>query len=379
MTDEKVDTFECPRCGKPQTYFVKRGAGWTRCPGCDKGVKVKNVPSNLIREDPEFVSKRDTSKRAAHKSSTHEVGDDSPFDIDKEPYQLLDEVLRQFKVKDIARVTAVRRCKRHPLHPRELAETLENLDLGVKKSVIKFVVDEYFYALEGEKDRQSDDTKYYGSSERGPSESRYYGSSERGSGGSGERSAWDRQPSGAVTARDLERFFDDKIAKRDEEQAKTKELDEMKGMIGEMAGVVKDLQHTVKNPPRDDDRFFKMMEQQQEERIEQLKASSSDRETFIREIAKERAGHNKAILDFYKDKASESSRPSVDGYKDDGIRLLASTVDRVGTIIEKKEPVKILAASQRQTQPIDQNPVTRKKDGSVGILSELGDELIDDD
>ena len=378
MSDENIESFECPKCRKPQKYFVKRGGNWVRCPGCDKGILKKNVPSVLVREDPEFISKRDTGKKASHQSSKHEeyeVSPDSPFAVDKEPWQLLDEVLKQFKVKDIGRMTAVTRCKRQALHPRELASTLSGLDLGIKKSVITFIVDEYYYALEGEKNRRSDsgDTRHYFSFDERDDE-RYVG----GSGSSREREgrehsvAWDRKSTRSnapLTAADVDRMFEERITKRDKELAKEKELDELKGMVGEMAGVIKDLKRDADSPRRgDDDRFFEMMKMQHEERIEQLQSAATDRESFLRELQKERDGHNKMMIDYYK---TSATRSNVDGYKDDSVRLLASTVDKVGGIIEKKEPMKFLAASQRQPQPLEENPVTRKDKKDVGILSLL--------
>ena len=66
-----------------------------------------------------------------------------------------------------------------------------------------------------------------------------------------------------------------------------------------MAGVIKDLKREVESPRRgDEDRFYDMMKMQHEERIEQLESAATDRETFLRELQKERDEHNKMMIDY---------------------------------------------------------------------------------
>ncbi len=304
-----------------------------------------------------------------------------PFRRPRPPYLLLRQVLEEFAVKERAIDIIVTRCRRQgEMHPTEVQQHLSRIESGIKKSEADYIADEYYFALQHEDEQAAE----FGGGgvgsypRRGGSESSstYSGYGARrttrgqedpssvSSRRPGSQRPWDAQqqdgPLSEAKLLDLLDRRDRDRDQRDRERTVEKDVSEMGKTMVEL---MQEIRHMKENPPssvpadmvtldqlksQQADSYQKAMELQ----LETMKDDRKELLVALKDTQTENKETVKEIRDFYSEKiermenkledAKRNTPRSTDGYKDDNVRLAADAMDRAGSIIERKEPIKVI-------------------------------------
>ena len=387
--NEEIEVFVCPKCEEPQEYLVWKGGGWSRCPNCDKAIFKNDIPENLretiIRKEPK------SPKKKPKPESEPEPGDDeeeeeSPFNRAKPEWKILESVLRQFNVPEKARTLIISRCRRRTLDPNELQRMLQDLKTGLQKNEVQYVAEEYYYAVEGQREEFGGDKTAFSRSFR-PSEDNersgdYGGFRPQRKSDYGEVPAWERdkkskEDNRGMTRDEFERMWQERVEKKEnQEQIKT-----LQGTIQDMGNAILELKREVvdgssKNKENTNLEFYKMI-------MDTKESGFKEQFTLLSKIQDERDNHSKDMFEMYKSQAEQKPILNTQGYKDDSMRLLADAINASTTTFAANKPLqqfaKISAASQKadETPPIEDNPIKRKE--KTGILSDIPDDMIEEE
>jgi len=388
------DTYPCPNCGEPQKYFIHRGMGWVRCPSCDTGIKKKEIPEeyhHLIKRTKYIPKdkKKEPEVLTLPGEEDEEDEDDEhvPFYRPKPAYKLLSSILKQFGVKDKARVILVTRCKRAGIKPQELIRLLGELDSGLRKGEANFVAEEYYYALKKEEERKVEARGPYYDFDDDVDDSEYsYGVSPR---------TPVRRVREKVMPWEREKRQDDSLSKEDvlniitealERKEKKDRLDNLQEAIMNIGNAVREMQMRIesgelgkatKSEEDKIDSLYRLILKQEQSKNTEI------REMLVKmqELANK---YNQQVIEIYKQKAE--TRPlmvDTSGYKNDSIRFLADTIQSSANLLAQNKPLEKVtqAAAMRATppqQPLVENPVKIEEKKS-GILSYTDPNFIDEE
>jgi len=408
------ETFECPSCGQPQTEFLYHSSrrGWVKCPSCGKYVRKKLIPEKFIKR----VSLEEIEPEEA-KEEEEEYEEERgrvPFRRPRPAWVILKQILDEFGVKPAAKKIIVARCRRiGELHPTEVQRMLMDLDSGLNHKEAGYVADEYYFALQSE---QQETEEYEGMTT--------YPRWERGGGYGGATYGWSRyetsrtgypipprtytsrhpweQPSGVLTEDRLMEI----LAQRDrefEERLRQRRLeDNLTQLMKQVINLSNEIKNIKENPPsvvppdvvtkadlerERADSYMKMLERQVdalEKAVEKyeaaLKEAESRHEKIVEKIEQRYREEIKELRNKLEDTIRRSSR-SIEGYRDDSVRLAADALNRAADILEKKEPVKVIIQgmgklAEQQEQTTVQPP--KEKVGEQTITEQLPPELIEE-
>ena len=92
-------------------------------------------------------------ERPGHEEPFLEEPEGVPFSRSQPSHVLIEGILAQFGIKERAKEVIISRCKRAGgMHPSELERALMDLDSGVNLNEARFVTEEYYLALQAEKE-----------------------------------------------------------------------------------------------------------------------------------------------------------------------------------------------------------------------------------
>lgn len=396
--------YPCPKCGELQSYFIKRGGSWARCPSCDGAYYQNLIPKHLLAigepSKGEAIKKKVEARKKVDEyleeviQEEEEVKKPVPIRVDKprpisrpvseplferakEDWQILDEVLEDFGVMERARKHLTKKCKRAGgMHPQDLQRLLAEFKSGLQKKEHIVVAEEYFEALEAEREKRRSDTQsrsfpYRSSDHDGTTTAFPWRRGETSQSSADSRSpSWDRDRRGGsdvLTPAEFDRMWNERIEKRDQRDREKQMQDTIKDMIQ----TIGDLQQQIANPSKSEDESMKIYQLM----MNQEKQANERQMQLIKDMGKDRDSHHKEMIDVYKTMAEQKASASIDpsGYKDDGTRLLADATKSLTSVIEKNQPVKTIAKLATQPNPPsrDEIDVERKDEDDVGILSKL--------
>lgn len=379
-------TYDCPKCGEPQTYYIDRGRGWARCPSCDTGIQKKEVPEEMLRK-VDYSKFREEKKKEKEPDYLELEDEGVVFNRPREMWEILSDVLHDFKVNEKAISIVIKRCQRSPLQPQDVQRMLQDLKTGLQKKEINYVVDEYFYAVESER------KKFEGSSVPGYMRVGAGGNEQRFDSPPdnykkvgelrGDQRPWERNKGPQYTENMTRVEFEREWNRRENERAQKEEITGLKGFIENMNQKLSEMQtgivqNNLNKSNEDNNGLMMQMMKMQQEHSEKMMLLLKDNQTSEK-------NHLGDMLEIYKDQASSKpAQISTEGYKDDGARLLADSINAATTAITQNKPVKTMAqvmaaAKGPESQPLEDNPVERKKKEELGILSDIPKELIDEE
>ncbi|MBA7607198.1 hypothetical protein ES703_14356 [subsurface metagenome] len=390
--------------------------------------KSKAIPTKKEIEERQIKAReKEKFSDEVEVDDTDEREGGVPFRRPRPAYLILRTVLQEFGVKDRAIEIITTRCRRQgEMHPTEVQQHLSKIESGIKRSEADYIADEYFFALQHEQEKAED---YEGGRggvgsypSRRPADSGY--SSPRGHGSSPSREREDysypkRQSSGGrpwergggggqapMTEERLTEMLDRRDHEFEERLRRTRLEDNVSDMGKQMVKMTEELIHLRDNPPStipadmitaEDLKAMKADSYQQALEL-QLTTMKDDRKELMDVLKDERKDskeRDKDLREFYDKKISkmedklESSkrdRPtSTDGYKDDNVRLAAQGLEAVASVVDKKEPVKVIIEGlgrmaqagqpQPQTEPLQNRP---KPEGEEEITSLIPSEYLED-
>ena len=384
------DTFTCPKCGKPQVSFVDRGHGWIRCPECDVGIQKRDIPEEYhhlfikAEKKPEIPKKTDDkvpsvkqkvvqTTQSQTRTTKPQSERDDLFERPKEDWQILSQVLSEFKVPDTVSNYIVKRAKRSgSMDPNELSRALTDLKSKLTQKEITYVSEEYYEAVMAERERRKEDSSYrpypsFSSTESGGQNFRWQKGSQGQQQDSRNLPPWEkdrRTRDNALTQADFERLWNERVEKVESK----KKIDELQTTINNMGNAMMQMETQLKNPPKvdDSDKFYKMF-------IEQERKSNERLMDIMKQGQNQRDGHNKELIDLYKNQATRSS---TEGYKEDSLRLVADSINTAASVMQTNKPLQtaIKSVAQGQSVPVAPAPgeeIELIEGAEVGILSEV--------
>jgi len=412
----------CQHCHKPQDHFDynPKKRGWAKCPSCGKYSRIGDIPEKYIREVKSVPKPSKPTERESQRtldddddegtSPDEGEDDESPFRQPKLPHKILEEVLRENGVKEKATKRIVARCERAgEMHPTEVGQMLSDLDGGISAKAIRYLVEDYEFALQKEEDKNRDldyARSSYGSygTRRSTSSDPYSPSRSRTSSSVGEPfESIPRRRDGMITPEEVLRMMEQRDRENERRRTEREKEDLIREMRDTMKSMKEELEDIRENPPVsvDDDvltkadlqemqnsTMSKMLEDQLRETREELKRQREDakeeRQRFIEDQRREREEFSRKIEKTQDELRNESrradSKPTGDGYQDDSIRLLAEGTDRVAKIIESRPGVfeslgklipQLQGVNQGQQAPgLTQRPVNTGEPTVADLLSE---------
>ena len=415
--------YPCPKCGEMVEYFVDRYFGRVACPKCGEVLSRKELsPDILVKRIKKAKRVEEARGERRRRRREEEKG---LFKRAKTASEVLEDVLADHSLKSDFIDYATKRSERlGGIHPNELWNMLSDMSSGVKsKSHIKYIVDDYYYALQQEQEkarqmgaRVSYPLRFGREAETvGPYPERFgyeepYGpmyppSPYRTRKGytppRGYRQAFGWQPP-PLSKDDIEEIFE----RRFEEKAKRDELTKLSEKVADMPEqtrkMVEDTIEKLKpkepaTPPnvitaeqleKNMENMMKTWSETLKERdtnayIKYLESHSKDLKDIqektleaYKEDRKEWAEERKKILE----KIEEGKKyvpPSTEGYRRDETRLLADGVQILG----QKSPLKELGGIfiQFMKKPGEETPPEREKvPGKTSILDLVPKEYIEE-
>jgi len=380
--------------------------GWVKCQSCGKYVRKKLVPEKFIKR----VSLEELEPEEAKEEEEEEYEEERgrvPFRRPRPAWIILKQILDEFAKKII---TA--RCRRiGELHPTEVQRMLMDLDSGLNHKEAGYVADEYYFALQSE---QQETEEYEGMTA--------YPRWERGGGYGGATYGWSRyetrstgypipprtytgrrpweQPSGTLTEDRLMEI----LAQRDrefEERLRQRRLeDNLTQLMKQVINLSNEIKNIKENPPsavppdvvtkadlekQRADSYMKMLERQVEmlektvEKYESaLKEAEARHEKILDKVESRYREEIKEMQKKVEDLMKRSSR-TIEGYKDDAVRLAAEALNRAADILEKKEPVRAIGETlsrlAEKEETVTQPP--KERVGEQTITEQLPPELVE--
>lgn len=384
------EAFECPSCGQQQTEFLYHSSrrGWVKCQSCGKYVRKKEVPDKFVKyvklEDiePEEEKKKGEVEEEEYEELYEEGGGRVPFRRPRPVYIILKQILDEFGVKSAAKKIITARCRRvGELHPTEVQRMLMDLDSGLNHKETGYVADEYYFALQSERQEAEE---YEGMTT--------YPKWERGEGYSGATSGWGVGPrhryesrpirypvsqrayttwrsweesgaGGTLTEDRLLEILDRRDREFEDRLQKTKMEDTLTNLMKQMIQLQNEIKNIKENPPTTipfdvvtkadleknrADSYMKMLERQ----VDTLEKAVDKYESALKEaeakheniLEKIESRYREEIKDLQKKVEEQMSRTvrTTEGYKDDSVRLAAEALNRAADILEKKEPVRAI-------------------------------------
>jgi len=150
--EEAKPTITCPRCNRELTYLIQMiGMPTLKCPECGSFIKREAVPEGMEVRVVERPAKPEAKPKPKPKpKTTREL-----FEEPKSPHEVLREVLTEHGLNEAFIEYAVKRSERlGGIHPADLQGMLRDMKSGVSKaSQIKYIVEDYYYALQRESER----------------------------------------------------------------------------------------------------------------------------------------------------------------------------------------------------------------------------------
>jgi len=391
--EDNLTEYPCPKCGEPQPYFVKRGMGWARCPECDTGFRVSDIPEEAKHLIKKVQYKKQTKKQEDTITITNSFDDENdddeiPFDRPIPPWKILLDVLTTFKVKESAKNLIVGRAKRKPLSPPEVQKMLMDLKSGLQKGEISYVVEEYYVALQAEDEKRKQKSNINYNYNVDFYEDSYTPGIQQNSTQSRREPQINRMPweiqrkvkndKDTLTVQDFLKILNEREQKRRQEEEKHKLMEVIRGQQSEIS----ELKHLIMNPPNqrnESQEMLKLLLSQQE-------ASYKQSLQMMEKMQQLERKNNENLIKMLKEQASKQPVPVKTGeYNEDGARLIAESVQSATQVIQQNKPLqstlKAIANVAQTPKSIEDNPVKRKIGGDVGILSELdaSDLVVDDE
>lgn len=157
MNEEEKETITCTNCGKEISKVAKVGnAPALSCPACGKWISKDKIPKDFPVEhrEPKTEKESETIEEV-------EEQEESPGILrkQKDPHQILNDVLEENDISKDARAKLVRKCKRmpKPMHPDYLQTLLTKIKGGVKQIAdAQLIADDYRWSLEEAEQDYSD-------------------------------------------------------------------------------------------------------------------------------------------------------------------------------------------------------------------------------
>jgi len=411
LEEEETETFKCPSCGRPQREFLYHPSrrGWVKCLSCGKYVRKKLIPQKFVRV---VQSLKEIEPEEAEEEEELEGRGRVPFRRPRPAYMILRQILEEFGVKPEARRIIIGRCKRiGELHPSEVERMLLDLDSGLKRKEASYVAEEYYYALQSERE-EAEET--YGRTvyprtwgEEGYSTTTYGWSRSRTSTSFlppareyGARRPWEPQR-GFLTEDRLLEILEERDRRFEERLRQQKIEDTLTNLMKQVISLSNEIKNIKENPPsaippnvvtREElekqraDAYVKMLERQIEtmektlEKYEELIRNTEEKyREELKELQKTYREELKDLREKY-EKARESAR-SIQSYRDDTIRFTADVTKEIADVLKDKEPVKtitqtLVKLAEKGETSTAQPP--KEKVGEQTITEQLPPELIEE-
>jgi len=408
------ETFECPSCGRPQTEFLYHSSrrGWVKCQSCGKYVRKKLIPEKFIkRVSLEELEPEETKEKEGEEEWKEERGR-VPFRRPRPAWVILKQILDEFGVKPAAKKIITARCRRiGELHPTEVQRMLMDLDSGLNHKEAGYVADEYYFALQSE---QQEAEEYEGMTA--------YPRWERGGGYGGATYGWSRyetrsrgypipprtyttrrpweQPSGVLTEDKLLEILDRRDREFEERLRRTKLEDQLTTLVKNVTQLAMEIKNIKENPPsavppdvvtkadlekERADSYMKMLERQVKKKkkmVDKYEATLKEAEARHEKILEKVESRYREEIKEMRNKLEEAIRHSsrsVEGYKDDAVRLAAEALNRAADILERKEPVRAIGETLTRLAGEEEKTVQPPKErvGEQTITEQIPPEYLE--
>jgi prefoldin subunit 5 len=372
-----------------------------KCPSCGKYVRRSLVPKEMIKVvDIEEIEPEEAEEREEEEEEEGRV----PFRRPRPAYVILKQILDEFGVKEAAKKIIVARCKRiGELHPTEVQRMLIDLDSGLKQKETGYVADEYYFALQSEREVEGYEGRgFYPRVEGGEREyGGYYGWGRRETEDRGYRYTPPRaryaEPVPLTEDRLME-ILDRRDKEYEERQRRLRLEDHLTDMMKEVISLRNELRTIKENPPvmtppnvvtkeelerQRADSYMKMLERQVEtlekavEKYENLLSRAEDRhKEELKEVQQAYKEELKALRDELNAVRKEVGRG--EGYKEDTYRFAAEGMHRLADIVERKEPIKVIVQGMRDLSRPEEFKPPREKVGREEITEQIPPEYLEE-
>jgi len=368
--EEAKKGYTCPICKENVEYFTSTPRNpFVYCPKCGARIRRTQVPKEAVLIRPK--------KAGVPAISLHRKEEEkgiSLFGRIKTPHEILEEILRFYQLPEEFIKIAVRRSQLvGGLHPTTLRQMLESMKIsGVKdKETASFIAEEYYYALlrEQQKARERGEEVRYpigigGVESRRPS---YYPGLDYTYRQSyiSQRPRLLSYPYGGgyppsekpLTREEVMQMLEQIFQRRQQEERIEKLREELKELqkntdekitkvISEMKDMISQVLAIAQKKPEDvvtTKQLLDILEKRDKDRyIEYLKDRSKLLEQQLGNTLKTMEEQRKTLEKKIEALSSQLRvQPSAD-YKSDEMRLAAQGLQTLASVIEKKNPVRIV-------------------------------------
>ena len=382
-------TFTCPKCEKPQDYFILPSDSprtpTVICPECRGQIGTTKIPKEFHRLEMKKTkkitsteTKTDSEGILPETSTTAETQSESEsanlYDVIREPWQVLQDALKNAQLRPNAKEFLINKCKTRILQPHELAEKLQSFNKDVwtlqgipTSEFIDDIVVDYDAGLKQEDAKAKEKGSRYvsgyadytkrdlSSRYEGPPPRRYSESlSKLGSGGYSKFTPRYGETGQSLTIEDVDRMWAEKEREKEEREKWDKSLEVIKKIEDETDEKIDSAIEDVRQDM--DEKHKEVLEAIKGDKGTEGKESVAELKALIEkqtvnfenkldmqkkdQVLDELKKSQKELIDRIDDMVKNPSRPTSDKYNDDFYRFVADGMDKLAVVAGQKSVAK---------------------------------------